>query len=199
MKIIIKICILLFVLSCTDKAKEDTKQIKDYSTFKKYKIDSHLNEMAIFKKMDKMIEIINVDLKPNDKSKRSTIVILQTNNSLDFSKTYEDSIFSCRTKLINANEIVINIGYKNIETEDGFDIKVVKNDFFIEPYFYLVKEDKKKKKYNTIIKQELTLNKESYQKGDSLYGKSQFLIRQISKENDTIYFRGKGFFRSIVE
>ncbi len=189
----------MFVLSCTDKAKEDTKQIKDYSTFKKYKIDSHLNEMAIFKKMDKMIEIINVDLKPNDKSKRSTIVILQTNNSLDFSKTYEDSIFSCRTKLINANEIVINIGYKNIETEDGFDIKVVKNDFFIEPYFYLVKEDKKKKKYNTIIKQELTLNKESYQKGDSLYGKSQFLIRQISKENDTIYFRGKGFFRSIVE
>ncbi len=189
----------MFVLSCTDKAKEDTKQIKDYSTFKKYKIDSHLNETAIFKKMDKMIEIINVDLKPNDKSKRSTIVILQTNNSLDFSKTYEDSIFSCRTKLINANEIVINIGYKNIETEDGFDIKVVKNDFFIEPYFYLVKEDKKKKKYNTIIKQELTLNKESYQKGDSLYGKSQFLIRQISKENDTIYFRGKGFFRSIVE
>ena len=189
----------MFVLSCTDKAKVDMKQIKDYSTFKKYKIDSHLNEMTIFKKMDKMIEIINVDLKPNNKSKRSTVVILQTNNSLDFSKTYEDSIFSCRTKLINANELVINIGYKNIETEDGFDIKVVKNDFFIEPYFYLVKEDKKKKKYNTIIKQELTLNKESYQKGDSLYGKSQFLIRQISKENDTIYFRGKGFFRSIVE
>ncbi len=187
------------VFSCTGKTKNEIKQITDYSIFNTYKIDSHLNKISIFKKMNKMPEILDFNLKPNEKLKRSTVMILQTNNSLDFSKTYEDSIFNCTAKFINPNEILINIGYKNIDSEDGFNIKVQKNDYFIEPYIYLVKSDKDKKIFNTIIKQELTLNKASYKKGDSLYGKSQFLIRQTSMQNDTIYFRGKGFFRSIVQ
>lgn len=194
---------LVCLISC-QQSKPKSVKVDSNSVNKKdiewsyANIDSNLVHNPAYKELDKEKEICLSYIKGVPIGKRSSGVSYTTANkdSLDnFSRYY-----NCQSFLDSNNKLLINIGMGNGFVAKGFTVRYFDRQFSTKPFYFedVIIENAPKPVYR-ISSQYLSLNKSTYNIGDSLYGKIDFEIFEMSGENINRKHVAHGYFRSKVK
>lgn len=83
----------------------------------------------------------------------------------------------------------------------GYELEIIKNRYKLSPYHYTDVQRSfdflDKREYFKVLDSRLILNKDSYKKGDSIFGYTSFKIQSRSGPDKYIQ-EGKGYFKGIV-
>ncbi|MFT4203482.1 MAG: hypothetical protein QM610_06160 [Chitinophagaceae bacterium] len=161
------------------------------------KIDSNLVKDREYKDLDKEEEIYSLYETEIPNAKRSSGVFYTTDDrdSLDTFARY----FNCRAYLDSNNQLLIKVGIGGGGGARGFTITYRNKRFYTKPFYFTdVVYDNEVKPTYSISHQYLSLNKSIYRVGDSLYGKIDFKIFEMSGENINRVHLALGYFRSKV-
>ncbi|WP_073291712.1 hypothetical protein [Chryseobacterium polytrichastri] len=163
-----------------------------YITWKSIIIDENLPKQAIYKTFDhqKQESIFGGE---SDKNK--------TNNFRIKIDSLEGQYFSCSVYNYRPFlKIYLSIG--DGFSGGGYDIDIVNNRYKLSPYYYtdVIKpfDFFESEEYYKILNKKLILNKDSYKKGDSIFGYIELKIQK--RYGPEKYFEeGKGYFKAVVE
>ncbi|RZJ56683.1 MAG: hypothetical protein EOO45_28490 [Flavobacterium sp.] len=187
------VIIALFATACS--IKQEQQQL-DKAPFV---VEPVIKQNPVYKLLDQQKDFQEIPVPEGDS------VILDARTSYvkysrdDFNKdTSWHRTYNCRS-IIKNDTLMVRIGIGNLFTSTGFLMKCNNGQFNILPFYStdVVVENPPQPKFK-VIYQQLTLDKNSYALGDSLYGNVQFkIIEHINGE--TITHLADGYFRSKVK
>lgn len=191
-KATIALCLLAatLLMNCSQK-----KKIEKWN---KAQIDSTISTNDAFSRLDQEMEIFSMHEKRDSMQKRSSgVAYMKWGKDFPKNEAYARN-YNCRAYFPHSDTLAINIGIGTGFGGQGFVIRYYKNKFYTKPYYITdVIIEGEQDPDHEIVFQDLTLNKSSYNLGDSLYGNIEIKSIEI-KKNDTIEHTGKGYFRTII-
>ncbi|WP_230146126.1 hypothetical protein [Pedobacter sp. Bi36] len=107
---------------------------------------------------------------------------------------------NCEAFFMGTDTLHIHIGLNGLLGGSGFRIKYHNNRFYTEGYRYsdMVYQGKVDEPLHWVVYQKLSLDKSSYNIGDSLYGYIDFKAMERNEIGDTLTYSGHGKFRTSV-
>ncbi|RBQ11371.1 hypothetical protein [Pedobacter miscanthi] len=185
------ISVALFVSGCQNKQNSDQ--------WDNACLDPGLPKNIIYHELDQKGEIFSFYEK-HDKSKRTSNVSYFSYGIHEKRDTSGTTYNNCRAYYSGSDTLLINIGINGPFGGQGLLIKYVNKKFNTEAYMHtdLVIEGEMAPNQK-IIYQKLSLNKENYEIGDSLFGKIEFKSIDLDYSGDTILRSGHGNFRALVK
>lgn len=163
-----------------------------YITWKSIIIDENLPKRGIYKTFDHQKQESIFGGKSDEN---------KTNNFRVKIDSLEGEYFSCSmydNKLFLEIKLSAGDGYSG----GGYDIDILNNRYKLSPYHYTdnIKPFNffESEEYYKILNKKLILNKDSYKKGDSIFGYIELKIQK--RYGQEKYFdEGKGYFKGIVK
>lgn len=185
------IAVALFLSGCLNKTDSDQ--------WDNACLDPGLPKNIIYHELDQKGEVFSFYEK-HDKSKRTSNVSYSSLGIHEKPDTLGTTFNNCRAYYSGSDTLLINIGINGPFGGHGLLIKYVNKKFNTEAYMHtdLVIEGETAPNQK-IIYQKLSLNKESYEIGDSLFGKIEFKSIDQDQAGDTILQYGHGNFRALVK
>lgn len=157
---------------------------------------------SIFKELDLKQEFnTNIFEDYDSLAKRTTNSILLSGKNVEYDSaiSYHEP-FKCTAYYFDSDTLKINIGISNGFTARGFLINYKNKKFYTEAYYDTdVVIVGIPDPIHEIIYQNLTLDKEKYTIGDSIFGQIEFKSIETNHEGLKIEHLGKGYFRSVVK
>lgn len=197
-RLLLLFAVFAFFISCN---KHKTLNSEEYIEINKvFKVNANIKNDTAFIFLNSLPESYNYldDLIPNARKKSNVHFnygkdteamehYFSVNNNVDVYKLPNDSL-------------VVSIGTANGYTGYGISIIIHKNSFLTKYYKFtdMISSDDAKPK-QTILYQDLLLDKPNYELNDSLYGFINFRSLYIDEREDTLYVNAKGHFRGIVK
>lgn len=198
--LIILLPFYLFICCGKPYTKGSNIIIKPYELI----IDATIKKNEVFKTLNKQIEIFDgpeVWMNKADPSiKRTSAVKYSFGKHPNFNKDKYTTMNNCRAKYFKSDTLLIRIGINSGFSGHGFLVYYKNSKFSIEPYTFTdaIIEGYPEPTY-MIVYQHLTLDKEKYLVGDSLFGKVNFKSIENAVDGSVIEHIGDGYFRTKVE
>jgi len=162
-----------------------------YITWNSITIDKNLSKQTIYKTFDhqKQESIFGGE---SDE--------IKTNNFRVKTDSLEGEYFSCHFS--NDPFLKITFSAGDGYSGGGYSIDIINNRYQVSPYHYTdnikpfaLFEDEE---YYKILNSKLVLNKDSYKKGDSIFGYAELKI-QKRYGPEKYFVEGKGYFKGIIQ
>ncbi len=203
-----KLYFLLLMVSVIFSCKKSTEE-KDERTWSEIEVYDKLSDNPVFLRMKQMPEIIDVFEEQDSLLTRSAKVNYVSSRDDNFLEQRTDTIFNANAIIPHRDSLIINISFSNGFSGGGIKLHIKRNRFNTDVFeftdiitldgFGKVVEPKLTTK---VYNQKLILDKHAYEIGDSIYGKMNFTLMQITdfmERKDTFYHKGAGYFRTKIK
>jgi len=157
-------------------------------------IDPNISKNSVYKKIDHQIVSHFSTVNKEEKYTNNVIFSFDENTT----KIEDLNYYNCNI-YFEGPFLIISFTSGDGFSGGGYNFKVLNGKFRAESHFYTDNPSFfNNNLYDKIILQKLTLNKENYKSGDSIFGK----IDLKAQENDGLqksFQYGKGYFRALIK
>ena len=184
------VCFIFCLLSCSTKKKKIQENLLGF--------DSTIMRQAVYKKMDGEKELL-CDANRDSSPKRTSDVAYFAHGRFNYTDSNSARNNRCNV-ILHGDTLSIRFGCKGWPVSSGFVIHYQNNRFYTEPYYSTdeVFENEPKPVYD-LVYQRLILDKRTYRKDDSLYGRIDFKSIEMNRYIGRIEHTGTGYFRTKVQ
>lgn len=163
-------------------------------------IDAAISNNAVYQQLDQEREVSSVLDIQDTSAKRTSGVAYFTKGHVNLTDSSSARLNNCRAYFFNRKILTIDIGIGDGFGGWGFFINYKNGMFYTEPYYSTdVDDPADPEPVFNVLYQKLSLNKTTYEPGDSLYGKIEFKSTEIDQDGKEISHSGNGYFRTVIE